>query len=105
MENPSRLHWILFPIEDLRQAVETAKRILTKEKVDRQLAVQSTTTPYMSIQEVYGNNKRTVSFDTQYMIDNKVDKLTSMMSKLSTQGSNQNRAQDLSRKKVWTRWK
>ena len=25
---PTKLYWILFPIEDLRQAVETAKRIL-----------------------------------------------------------------------------
>ena len=31
---PTKLYWILFPIEDLRQVVETAKRILTKEKVD-----------------------------------------------------------------------
>ena len=30
---PIKLYWILFPIEDLRQAVETAKRILTKEKI------------------------------------------------------------------------
>ena len=29
---PTRLYWVLFPIEDLRQAVETAKRILTKER-------------------------------------------------------------------------
>ena len=29
---PTKLYWILFPIEDLRQAVETAKRILTKKK-------------------------------------------------------------------------
>ena len=29
---PTKLYWILFPIEDLSQAVETAKRILTKEK-------------------------------------------------------------------------
>ena len=28
---PTKLYWILFPIEDLRQAVEMAKRILTKE--------------------------------------------------------------------------
>ena len=28
---PRKLYWILFPIEDLRQDVETAKRILTKE--------------------------------------------------------------------------
>ena len=29
---PTKLYWILFPVEDFRQAVETAKRILTKEK-------------------------------------------------------------------------
>ena len=34
---PTKLYWILFPIEDLKQEVETAKRILTKEKLDRQL--------------------------------------------------------------------
>ena len=34
---PTKLYWILFLIEDLRQAVETAKRILKKEKIDRQL--------------------------------------------------------------------
>ena len=28
---PTKLYWILFPIEDLRQAVETAKRILSKK--------------------------------------------------------------------------
>ena len=28
---PTKLYWILFPIEDLRQAVDTAKKILTKE--------------------------------------------------------------------------
>ena len=31
---PTKLYWVLFPIDDLRQAVETAKRILTKEKID-----------------------------------------------------------------------
>ena len=35
----TKLYWILFPIEDLRQAVDTAKRILTKEKLDKQLSV------------------------------------------------------------------
>ena len=29
---PTKLYWLLFPIENLRQAVETAKRILIKEK-------------------------------------------------------------------------
>ena len=38
---PTRLYWVLFHIEDLRQVVETAKRMLTKGKIDRQLADQS----------------------------------------------------------------
>ena len=32
----SKLYWVHFPIEDLRLAVETAKRMLTKEKIDKQ---------------------------------------------------------------------
>ena len=35
---PTRLYWARFPIKDLRLAVETTKRILTKVKIDRQLA-------------------------------------------------------------------
>ena len=35
---PTELYWVLLLIYDLRKVVETAKRILTKEKIDRQLA-------------------------------------------------------------------
>ena len=28
---PSKLYWILFPINNLREAVETAKRVMNKE--------------------------------------------------------------------------
>ena len=45
----SKLYWVLFPIGDLRVAVDTAKRILTKEKIDKQLAGQMSSTPFMSI--------------------------------------------------------
>ena len=31
---PAKLYWVLFPTMDLRQAVETAKRVLMKEKID-----------------------------------------------------------------------
>ena len=34
---PTKLYWVLFPIKNLRQAVDTAKSILTKEKLDKQL--------------------------------------------------------------------
>ena len=46
---PTKLYWILFPIEDLRQAVETAKRNLIKEKLDKQLSGQLPSTPFISI--------------------------------------------------------
>ena len=46
---PTNLYWVLFSIMNLRQAVETGKRILTKEKIDRQLAGQASSTPFMSV--------------------------------------------------------
>ena len=69
----------MFPIEDLRQAVDTAKRILTKEKIDKQLKGQTSTSPFMSIRE--GTDKR-VSFDTRDELGDMIDKLTVVMSKL-----------------------
>ena len=65
-------------MDDLRQAVETAKRILTKEKIDRQLARQSSSTPFMSIEDNC-NNK--VIFDKSGGLEDKIDKLTVMMGK------------------------
>ena len=59
---PTKLCWTLFPIEDLRQAVEIAKRIITKEKLDRQFTGQSLSTPFMSIRD---GHHRKVSFDTK----------------------------------------
>ena len=46
---------------DLRQAVEAAKRILMKEKIDRQLAGQTSSTPFMSIRDNF--NKRVTFYD------------------------------------------
>ena len=85
-----RLYLVVFPIDDLRLAVETAKRILTKEKIDRQLAGQSTLIPYIKVRDGY-HNKMGVTVDTQDRLDDKIDKLTSMMSKLTAQGNNQNK--------------
>ena len=85
---PNRLYWVLFPIEDLRIVVEIAKRILTKEKIDRQLAGQSTSTaPFMKVSEGYYTNKKNVAFNMQDRLDDKIDILTSMMSKLTAQGN------------------
>ena len=85
---PTNLYWILFPIEDLRQAVDTAKRILTKEKLDKQLTGQTSTSPFMSIRE--GTDKR-VSFNTKDELGDKIDKLTVVMSKLVAKDSHERR--------------
>ena len=76
---PTKFYWILFPIDDLRQTVETAKRILTKGKIDRQLSGQSSSTPVMSIRD---NQSRRVIFDTGDELGDKIDKLIVIIGKL-----------------------
>ena len=78
---PSKLYWILFSIHNLRDAVDAVKRVLTKEKIDRQLSEQSgTTTPFIKIGDVYHSNK-TVSFNTHDPI--REQSLTSMVYNMS----------------------
>ena len=67
--------------------VETAKRILAKEKIDRQLAGQSSSIPFMSIKDSYNKN---VTFDTCNGLEDKIDRLTLMMGKLATRDSRTN---------------
>ena len=45
---PSRLYYMLYQIDDLRVVVETAKRLLTKEQMDKK-AGQSTSSPFMQV--------------------------------------------------------
>ena len=85
---PTKLYWLLFPIEGLRQAVETAKRILTKEKFDKKLAGQLSSTPFMSIRD---DHHRKVSFDTREELGDKIEKLAVMIGKLATRESRTNR--------------
>ena len=44
---PSWLYYMLYPIDDLRTSVETAKRVLAKEKTDKQRTGQSSPSPFM----------------------------------------------------------
>ena len=85
---PTKLYWILFPIEDLRQAVETSKRILTKEKLDKQLTGQTSASPFMNIRE---GTERKVSFNARDELGDKIDKLTVVMNRLAARDSNEKR--------------
>ena len=80
---PTKLYWILFLIKDLRQAVETAKRILTKEKLDKQLTGQTSTSLFMNVRD---GTERKVSFNARDELGDKIDKLTVMVSKNSSKG-------------------
>ena len=63
-------------------AVETAKRMLTKEKIDKQLVGQTSSTPFMSVRD--SQNKK-VTFNTTDNLEQKIDRLTVMMGKLVTE--------------------
>ena len=78
----------MFPIEDLRQVVETAKRILTKEKIDKQLTGQSSASPFMTIRD---GTERKVLFNTRDGLGDKIDKLTAVMSRLAAKDSHKKR--------------
>ena len=82
-----RLYLTLINVNNLRDAIDLAKRVLTKEKLDRQLTGQSST-PFMRMtnNDQYStqmNNKRGVTFDVMETLErnsNCIDKLTSLVS-------------------------
>ena len=69
-----------------RQAVEMAKRILTKERLGKQLTGQTPTSPFMSVRH---RTDRRVSFNTRDELGGKIDKLTVVMSKLAAKDNNE----------------
>ena len=88
---PNRLYWILNPIDNFRVAVETAKRVLTKEKIDRQMSGQSSTMPFMRVSNdknytTKNSYRKGVTFDALETIErnrDSIDKLTSFVSKMN----------------------
>ena len=82
---PSKLYWILFPINSLRDAIEATKRVLTKEKLDKHLSGQAVNSPpFMKMGEVTHPGKE-VSMNAQDSTGEKIQNLTSMMYKMSIQ--------------------
>ena len=81
---PNKLYWILFPINNLREAVDAAKRVLTKEKLDQQLSGQaSNSTPFLKVGDALSSEK--VSFNVQDSIGEQLENLTSMVYNMSVQ--------------------
>ena len=59
-----------------------------KEKIDRQLAGQTSSTPFMRIKD---NCSKRATFNTTDNIKQKIDKLTLMMGKLVTENKGHNK--------------
>ena len=85
---PANLYWILFLIEDLRQVVDTVKRILTKEKLDKQLTTRPPPVPFMNVRD---GTERKVSFNPIDELGDKIDKLTVVITILTAKDSHEKR--------------
>ena len=88
---PSRLYYMLYQINDLRVAVDTAKRLLTKEEIDKK-AGQSSTSPFMQVNHSSSKNKdkmeKKVSFSAVEAMERTIDcieRLASLMYKMGIQ--------------------
>ena len=55
----NKLYWILFPINNLREAVDIARRVLNKEKLDKLLTGQaSNTSPFMKLRDATHSSQK-----------------------------------------------
>ena len=72
---PNRLYWVLYSIDNLHVVVETAKRYLTKEKIDRQMTGQSST-PFMKLSD---KKRKSVTFETKEALERTSENMERMM--------------------------
>ena len=76
---PSRLYPILFPINNLREVIATAKRVMIKEKIDRQKMGQTSATPFMWVNDCNWSSDRTskrgVTFDAMETLERHRDSI------------------------------
>ena len=83
---PSRLYYMVYNIDNLREAVETAKHMLTKEQIDGCKSGQSATSPLMKVNQ-QNPKKKGVTFNARETIQKQgdsIDELTSLMNELSS---------------------
>ena len=85
---PSRLYYMLYHIDNLREAVEMAKRVLAKEQMDKK-AGQSSTSPFMKISQGSSKNRdkteKKVSFSAVEAMErttDSIERLASLMDRI-----------------------
>ena len=65
---PSKLYYMVYHINNLREAVETAKCMLTKEQIDKQKSGQSSASPFMKVNKQNSKRNKSVSFSAMETI-------------------------------------
>ena len=90
---PSMLYYMLYQINDLRVVVETAKRLLTKEQMDKKSG-QATASPFIKVSQENSKsknkakkNEKKVSFSAVEAIErttDSIERLASLMDKMDT---------------------
>ena len=78
---PNRLYWVLFSFNNLHETVETAKRFLMKEKIDRQMTGQNST-PFVKLTD---KKRKSVSFDARDTLEKNsenMERMTAIMDKM-----------------------
>ena len=82
----SRLYYMVYNIDNLREAVETTKCMLTKEQIDGCKSGQSAASPFMKVNQ-QNPKRKGVTFNAIETIQKQgdsIDKLTSLMNELSS---------------------
>ena len=67
---------IITCIPNHREAVEGAKRVMTKEILHNKVAGQNSRTPYMSLKTHPSTKNKIVKFAEYRLLHNKIDRLT-----------------------------
>ena len=83
---PIRLYYMIYNINNLREAVETAKCMLTKEQIDGHKSGQAASSPFRKVSQ-QNSKKKGVTFNAMETIQKQgdsVDKLSSLMNELSS---------------------
>ena len=83
---PSRLYYMVYNINNLREAVETAKCMLMKEQIDRQKSGQANFIPFMKVNQ-QNSKKNGITFNAMETIQkqgNSIDKLTSLLNEMNS---------------------
>ena len=79
---------MVYHINNLREAVETAKHMLTNEQIDTHKSGQPSVSPFMKVnQQNLKKSSKSVSFSTMETIQKQgdsIDKLTSLMNELGS---------------------